>query len=239
MRAPRSAPRSVAALVGGLLVLVPMRAPAQARLPAEGIVAVVGAPTPGPTADVVLLSDVELRARLELAVADTGEVREVPQDLLRATLEEIIGELLVAREADRLGTAEPSEGDITRERERLVASVGGAEALASLLTRAGASQAELETIAARRARVAAFFRANLEGTSEISDAQVEARYASENHPFHGRPLEEVREALRAFMASEAIRNDVRRWLEVLRGRTIVRLYLDALRPLEIPEPPHP
>lgn len=220
--------RSSALLALLLLLAHGSTASAQEALPAEAIVAVVGGPTPGPTTNVVLLSDVEFRARLELAVAGGAMLREVPRDLLIATLEEIIGELLVAREADRLGTADPSEGDIRRERDRLVTSVGGEDALARLLDGVSASDEEVQVIAARRARVNAFFRANLEGTSEISDAQLEARYASGLHPFGERPLEEIREALRAWMASEAVRNDVRRWLSVLRERSVVRTYLSAL-----------
>jgi hypothetical protein len=200
------------------------------ELPAEGVVAVVGGPTPGPTTDVVLLSDVELRARIELAVASDGSLREVPRDLLAATLEEIIGEILVAREATRLGTPEPSEGDIGRERERLVASVGGESALTALLARADASSSEIDAIAIRRARVAAFFRANLEGSSDISDAQLEAAFATGTHPFGDRPLEEIREAMRAWLATQAVRRDVRRWLEVLRARTVVRVLFDSLVP---------
>lgn len=222
------------ALAGWLAI--PSGAAAQDVLPAEGIVAVVGGPTPGPTTDVVLLSDVELRAHLELAVASGTVARDVPTDLLAATLEEIMGELLVAREADRLGTPEPSEGDVLRERERLVTSVGGATAMEALLSRVGASDDELDAIATRRARVNAFFRANLEGTSDISDAQVEARYATGLHQFGERPLEEIREPLRAWIAAEAVRNDVGRWLEVLRDRTVVRVLWPALARRDRVEP---
>jgi|GEM_PF-1877609 len=213
-----------------LLVSFVCVALADGELPAEGVVAVVGGPTPGPTTDVVLLSDVELRARIELAVASDGSLREVPHDLLAATLEEIIGEILVAREATRLGTPDPSDGDIRREYDRLVASVGGPAILTALLARVGASSPEIDAIATRRARVTAFFRANLEGSGDISDAQLETAYANGTHPFGDRPLEEIREALRAWLATESVRHDVRRWLEVLRARTVVRVFFDALVP---------
>ncbi len=221
---------ALAFLTLALLSIAPRSVDADGELPAEGVVAVVGGPTPSPSTDVILLSDVELRARLELAVASDGSLREIPHDLLAATLEEIIGEILVAREATRLGTPDPSEGDIRREHDRLVASVGGQAVLTALLSREGASPSEIDAIAARRARVAAFFRANLEGSSDISDAQLESVYSSGAHPFGERPLEEVREALRAWLATAAVRRDVRRWLEVLRARTVVRIFFDTLVP---------
>lgn len=211
-----------------LLIAAPGSAAAQRRLPAEAVAATVGGPTPAPGVDVVLLSDVVLRARIELAVAGSPPVRSLPPELLVASLEQIVGELLVAREAARLGTAEPTEGDRRRERERLVTTLGGPERLEAFLRDNEATSAELDAIAERRARVTAFFRANLEGTSEISDAQVESRYASGDHPFADRLLEEVREPLRAWMASEAVRTAVARWLEVLRGRTVVRIFLSEL-----------
>lgn len=227
------------ASVSGLAAVVS----ADGELPTEGVVAVIGGPTPSPSTDVVLLSDVELRARIELAVASDGSLREVPQDLLAATLEEIIGEILVAREASRLGTPDPSEGDIRREHDRLVTSVGGVSVMTALLARVGASPSEIDAIAARRAKVAAFFRANLEGSGDISDAQLETAYATGTHPFGDRPLEEIREALRAWLATESVRRDVRRWLEVLRARTVVRIFFDSLVPStaavgpEAPPPP--
>lgn len=231
MTSPPGRPRPDGGSAAVVIVLAALQAApvaAQGALPAEAVVATVGGPTPAPGVDVVLLSDVVLRARIELVLAGDRDDAAPSEALLAATLEQIVGELLVAREAARLGTAEPTEADFARERDRLAATLGGPEGLAAFLVREDASAGELEAIAARRARVSAFFRANLEGTGEISDAQVEARYALGDHPFADRLLEEVREPLRAWMASEAIRADVARWLEVLRGRTVVRVVVAEL-----------
>lgn len=223
-------PHASAACLGAIALTLSAAAPvaAQGSLPAEGIVATVGGPTPAPGVDVVLLSDVSLRARLELALVGRTDAAPLTVALLSATLEQIVGELLVAREAARLGTAEPTEEDFERERARLEVTLGGPEAAAVFLRAEDATMAELDAIALRRAHVSAFFRANLEGSAEISDAQVEARYALGDHPFAGRLLEEVREPLRAWMASESVRADVARWLEVLRGRSVVRIFVPAL-----------
>jgi hypothetical protein len=204
------------------MVLIASAAHAQARL--DGIAALVGGATPGPGTRVILRSDVELRARLGLA----GQSEQItpgplPDALLVAVLDEIIGEELISREADRLRAAPPSDGEIARERERLIASSGGQERVDALLRAMDGSQAEIDAIARRRAYVAAFLRANLEGSAVIGDAQIDRVYESGNHPFVGHPLADVREPLRAWIVQRRVRRDVRRWVEVLRGRSTVRV----------------
>lgn len=212
------------ALVATALIATSARAQDALGLPAEALVAVVGAETPSEGTDEVLLSDVELRARLELRGAGHAVSRDrLDLDLYAATLEEIVGELLVAREARRLAQPEPEPGAVREQRDRLVLSVGGEAAMSALLREAGADPSEIDVIAARRAVVEAFFRANLEGNTSISDAEVATRYAAGEHPFGDRPLEDVREALRAWLAMGALRRDVARWLDVLRDRSVVRI----------------
>jgi hypothetical protein len=77
--------------------------------------------------------------------------------------------------------------------------------------------------------VSAFLRANLEGATVVSDAQIERVYEGGAHPFVDRPLEDVREPLRVWIAQRVLRRDVRRWIEVLRSRTTVRLVAEWRR----------
>lgn len=221
VRRPRSAFRVVGAGAVGLALLAPAAAGAQA-VRVEGVAAIVGGTAPGSGATVVYRSDAVLRARIALAGrSERLPVGPVPEALLAAALDELIGEVLIEREADRLRAARPSDEEVARERRRIEAQAGGAARLSELLRAVGASDEEVDRAARRRAYVNAFLRANLEGSTVVSDAQLARVYESERHPFAGRPLEEVREPLRAWIARRALARDVRRWIEVLRRRTTV------------------
>lgn len=203
------------------LACPPSLARAQDALPAEALVAIVGAETPQEGTDLVLLSDVDLRARLDLGPSTLAV--EPTRALYAATLDEIVGEMLIAREALRLRASEPGEAEVAAQRERLVAAVGGSRVLDVLLDRLGADASEIDRIARRRAVVEAFLRANLEGTTDVSDARVEEVFAGGDHPFAGMSLEQAREPLRAWLAVRALSEDVARWVAVLRQRTVVRV----------------
>ncbi len=206
------------------LAAAPARAQDTRGVRADGIAALVGGTAPGPGVQVVLRSDVDLRARIALAgESEHLPVGPLPDSLLAATLDEIIGELLVVREADRLRAPRPSDREKREERARIEAQAGGAERLAALLRAVGATTDEIDAVAQRRAYVNAFLRANLEGSTIVSDAQLARVYDSGEHPFVGRPLDEIREPLRAWIAQRALQRDVRRWIEVLRRRTTVRV----------------
>jgi hypothetical protein len=190
-----------------------------------GIAAVVGSSAPGPGVDVILRSDVDLRARIALSGQTeraTGFER-LPPALLRATLDQLIGEALIAREAERVRVSSPGEADFARERRRLEEEAGSAARLRELLTRLGAPAEEVEALARRRALVTSFLQANLEGTTVVTDAEVEHAYGEGGHPFTDRALDEAREDLRAWLARRSLDRAVRRWVSVLRARTTVRV----------------
>jgi hypothetical protein len=218
----RSSLRTAAALA--MLAIASSGAAAQ-PLPGDGIAALVGGTTPGPGVEVVLHSDVSLVARIELAAqsGDPYAVPPLPASLLGATLEQLVGEVLIAREADRVQVAAATADDRAREWARLEQALGGADGVARFLHLSGASEDELHRIADRRALVAAFLRANLSGGELVSDADVERLYASGEHPFLGQDLEDVREPLRVMLARRRLGESVGRWVRVLRARTTVRI----------------
>ena len=195
------------------------------RVHAEGVAALVGGTSPGPTVAVILHSDVLLRARIRLGGSRTPNYLTGPVEptLLEQTLDELIGEILIAREAERVQVASPTEVDVGRERRRLADMAGGPARLARLLEVVGAPPSEVDAMARRRATVRAFLEANLEGAAVVGEAEIERAYAAGDHPFIGQPLEEVREAMRVILVRKAVDEAVRRWVTVLRSRTPVRV----------------
>lgn len=192
---------------------------------AEGIAAIVGAPTPRAGALVLLLSDVELRARMRLAGQTEGPIATapLPPSLLAATLNELLGEALIAREADRVQLASPTERDLREERRRLDALAGGEARMGELLASLRVSDEEIATIVRRRATVKVFLEANLQGAATVDDATIDRVFESGEHPFQGQELDQVREPMRVWLARRALDRSVRRWVEVLRSRTVVRV----------------
>lgn len=228
-------PSRAAALV--LFVVVSSSAGAQAPpvpggVRADGLAAIVGGNTPASGTEVIFESDVELRARIHLAGQTTGALPTgpLPRGLLRATLDELVGEVLIAREAERVRITEPTKADVAREVTRLEHDAGGADRLERLLHAAGASRGEVKAMAQRRAVVQSFLSANLEGATVVTDAELERVYETGSHPFTGRPFEEVKGELRAWLARQALERAVKRWVSVLRGRTTVRVLAPWGRP---------
>jgi hypothetical protein len=224
--------RAVAVARGILLaaccsLLVPSSSRAQARaVPLDGIAAVIGASAPEPSADIVLRSDVELRARMLLAGETNGDalpLGALPDALLDASLQEIIGEVLIAREAKRVQVTSPSVAETQRERDRIVRSAGGEARVEALLEALGASDDELDIVARRRAVVAAFLNANLEGVTTVTQAELEQALAARLQE-GGEAEQGSLEQLRADLSRAALTRAVQRWVVMLRARTPLRVY---------------
>ncbi len=194
----------------------------------DGVAFVVGGLAPGKGVVTLLRSDVELRARLSLlrAGSEAAALGPLPERLLRAVRDELLGEALLAVEATRLGIGAPSRSDIARERQRMVRGAGGAQVVSRVLSMLGVNARELDQMAARRAQANAFMEANLAGASEVTQAEIDRAYESEDHPFRDRPLEEAREPLRALLAQRRLEEAVARWISGLAERVPHRLLTD-------------
>ncbi|HEX4353876.1 MAG TPA: hypothetical protein VHZ95_13200, partial [Polyangiales bacterium] len=202
----------------------------------DGIAAIVGGAEANEGQRTILRSDVELRARLSLLGHDVTHalLGELPASLLAATLDELLGEQLIATEAERVEIAKPSPNEIARERRNIEHEAGGRRAVLQLLGRLDATESELDTMAARRALISAFLRANLEGVTVVTENEIDARLRGEGARTSPPPSAageaaaspsaiETRDEARAAIAKEALTRNVERWVRVLRARTRVRV----------------
>lgn len=200
----------------------------------DGLAAVVE-PTAADSEPVLILrSDVELRGRLKLSgEAGAAVLGPLPEGLLGAALDELIGEALIEREASRLGLDAPSELRVQAQRDALAAMAGGEQRFYQVAEALGVGRREIESIARRRATVAGFLEANLVGTTDVTTAEVERVYEAGGHPFVGQDLEVVREALRRWLGQQRTHCAVKRWVEGLRMRADVNLLVGYARPAEV------
>ena len=79
-------------------------------------------------------------------------------------------------------------------------------------------------MAERRALVGAFLRANLEGTTVITDREIEQHIARDPARYAGRNPASVRAEVRALLARASLARNIERWVRVLRARVPVRIY---------------
>jgi hypothetical protein len=193
----------------------------EAPLRVDGVAALVGGQALGEGVLVILRSDVELRARLALLAGGASSAAgalSVPltTELLQATLNELLGESLIAIEASRLGLSAPTEHEVREQRARL--ALTGEASFNELLDALGVSSEEIDAIAERRARVAAFLAVNLEGTLDVSESELVRAYETEDHPFQGLSYAEERARFAAWIAQKRLKEAVGRWVLSLKER---------------------
>ncbi len=214
---------ALAVVASGLLTsaaqaqLVPIGPP----LRVDGLAALVGGQAPGEGVLVILRSDVELRARLALlagGASSAAATLSVPlsAELLQATLNELLGESLIAVEASRLGLSAPTEREVREQRARF--ALNGEVSFNELLDALGVGSDEVDAIAERRARVAAFLAVNLEGTLDVSESELVRAFETEDHPFQGLSYAEERARFSAWIAQKRLNEAVGRWVLSLKER---------------------
>jgi hypothetical protein len=187
----------------------------------DGVAAYVGGASPGEGVRVILLSDVELRARISLFNAGSGPraLSDVlTPALLQATLAALLGESLIAVEALRLGLAAPTASAVRDQRARLGTAGRGERAFQELMEALEVGAEEIDDIARQRAVVGAFLAANLEGTLDVSETELVRAFETEDHPFQGLPFEAERAHFAAWLQQKLLQEAVGRWVVSLRER---------------------
>jgi len=206
-----------------LHLAAPARVQAEAKLVGDGIAAIVGSTVPSKESEVILRSDVDLRARLLLLGRGGAETleRELTGALLAEVLRSLIDEALIIFEARRIDLPAPSQADIARERARLISAAGGEARIKQLMRRLSLRESDLTRIAQRRARVVGFLTAHLGDEGVVTEQALRERFEGGDHPFVGLSFEDAAAGLRLMIRDERITQAVADWVRVLRERVRV------------------
>jgi hypothetical protein len=194
----------------------------------EEIVAVVRNPATAPPR-IVTLTRLTEEARVALVSRGATEAASGPLDAaaLRAALEWLLAELLVADDADRLRVYEVPREEVLAELARFRGRFEGPQEYARFLSGTELSEEELIVILSRTLRVKRYLESRAGRTARVDERDVErwleARGASGASGA-------VRDAARAELVEERTRSQVRELLDELRSRADVRI-LGALAPV--------
>jgi|GEM_PF-2196587 len=130
----------------------------------------------------------------------------------------LVEDLIVLREAVRLGRDAIAPGMVDEARDELAARLGGHDRLRAFLRERSISMESLDAALRREVIVARFTRDSVRLPATPGAAELEARFAEGRHPFEGRALAEVAEEFAAWVRARQFEEYRQRWLVELRGR---------------------
>jgi hypothetical protein len=202
---------------------VPAAPPAEGRRVVEEIVAVVRSPALGQTR-VITRTKLEEEARIALVSRGAVAAAVLPLDeaALRAALEWIIDQTVLIDEVNRLQVFDVDRAEVLEERDRFRARFSRPEDYAAFLGRMDMGEEDLLVVLRRMIRVQRYLESRVR-SARIRDAEVEAYWKEHASQFEGRDLASVREPIRAYLAGERLKVEVKSFLADLRGRTEIRV----------------
>jgi hypothetical protein len=193
----------------------------------EEVVAVVRNPA-GASPRTITLTRLVEEARIILASSGAMEaaLRPIDDQMLRATLEWVLDQTVLADEAARLQVAEVSREQVAEELARFRGRFPDAAGYARFLASTELSDEEVGAVLARKLRVERYLETRLGRGGMVADDEVQ-RYARET----GLSVESraMREAVRARLGEVRVEAAVRELVTDLRGRADIRVLDPGLR----------
>lgn len=187
----------------------------------EEIVAVVRNP---PSAAPRIVTWTKLVEEARIALVSRGAIEAASATLdraaLRAALEWLLDQMLVADEATKLQLAEVDREAVLAELRRFQGRFASAALYARFLERAELTEDELVATLARMARVERYVQSRVGRTALVGDDEVDRWLRDRGARGAGAP---AREAARAALAEEKATGHVRELLDELRGRAEIRI----------------
>jgi hypothetical protein len=205
----------------------PAATPGDGRI-VEQVVAVVRNP-PGAAPRVVTLTKLVEEARIALVARGAIEAafRPLDAEALRAALDWLLSEMVVADEAARLHVGEVDRELAAKELRRFEARLAAPGALDRFLAASELGEDELAATLARSLRVQRYLASRVGGGAHVADDEVDAYVrarglATETHA--------AREVVREELAEARARAQVKELVSELRGRAEIRILDPELRP---------
>lgn len=197
----------------------PEAATGEGRLVDE-IVAVVRTPSAPPR--VVTYTKLVEEARIALVSRGATEAATGPLDraALRAALEWLLDQMLVADEAAKLRLDDVDRDALAAELRRFRGRFESAAAYERFLAEGELSEDELAATLARMLRVERYVQSRVGRLARVDDDEVDRWLAERGAPAAGSP---VRDAARSQLAEDRARVQVRELLSELRGRAEIRI----------------
>src|SRR5689334_12545918 len=152
-------------------------APGREGAELERVVAVVRAPGSTSTeATVIMLTRLEAESRVALITRGATLAATQPLDgpALRAGLDWLVDQILLAAEAARLQVFEVDAPEREAELARFRARLGGATAYAAFLVRADLSEEELGAVLGRMLRVRRYVESRVTHAGQVSESELGA-----------------------------------------------------------------
>ncbi len=202
-----------------LLVIALAAAPAGERV-VEEVVAVVRNPASAPPR-VVTLTRLTEEARIALVSRGAIEAATGPLDreALRAALEWLLDQMLLSDEAARLRIAEVEREEVVADLSRFRARFASPAAYGRFLAASELREEELLVTLGRMARVRRYLESRIGRAARVDEGEVDG-WLRERGAAGSAP---ARDAVRAHLAEEKARAQVKELLAELRGRAEIRI----------------
>jgi hypothetical protein len=198
----------------------------------EEVVAVVRDPSGAPPRIITLTRLVE-EARIALVSRGAVEAasRPIDRQTLRATLEWVLDQTLIADEAARLQLTEVDRESVAAELRRFRARFPDRDAYARFLASSELSEEEVAVVLARPLKVGGYLASRARRGGAVADEEVEEYVRANGLAAQSRA---AREAVRARIAEARVDAQVRALVAEVRSRADVRI-LDR----DLAAPPRP
>lgn len=174
----------------------------------------------------ILLSDLEIEARVALIQQGgtaAADVEDLGRETLARTLDHVINQRLVQREADRLQVLRLEDDARRQAYEDFVRRLGGEISFQAFLARHEIGAPQIVSILERDLRVTQFLANKVGLGARVAEAEVRDYFDAHPERFGGSEFSAVRAVIAATLTRERVMSLTRQFLDDLRARAELRI----------------